>query len=38
MVDYKLTKHAKQRMTERNISTKDLEITLENPNIIQPSL
>ena len=31
--DYILTDHAKQRMEERDISIKDLEITLECPGI-----
>jgi len=31
--DYILTDHAKQRMKERSISVKDLEIALECPDI-----
>jgi len=34
---YRLTDHAKKRMKERNISVKDLESALSQPDIVQPT-
>ena len=37
MDKYRLTDHARKRMAEREISMRDVELALENPDIIQPS-